>query len=84
MKLKNLGVYVLPNRKKVIAAAQPGGYALHSLAAWELYGGRAPAEYEVSREGAVVTRGDISPCWSADELTFTGVEAQYPKSVGPV
>ena len=84
MMLKNLGVYVLPDRKKVIAAAQPGGYALYSLAAWELYGERLPAEYEVSREGAVITRGDTGTLWSADELTFTGLEAQYPKAVGLV
>ena len=84
MRLRNLGVYVLPNKQRVIAAARPGGYSLYSLPAWELYGGRVPADYEVSREGAVVTRGDTSARWSADELTFTGIEAQYPKSAGPV
>lgn len=84
MKLRNLGVYVLPNKKRVIAAARPGGYSLYSLPTWGLYGGRLPADYEVSREGMVSTRGDACPRWSADDLTFTGIEAQYPKSAGPV
>jgi hypothetical protein len=84
LKLRNLGVYVLPNKKRVIAAARPGGYSLYSLPAWELYGGRVPADYEVSGEGAVSTRGDAGARWSADELTFTGLEAQYPKAAGPV
>ena len=66
------------------AAARPGGYSLYSLPAWELYGGRVPADYEVSGEGTVSTGGDAGARWSADELTFTGIEAQYPKAAGPV
>ena len=76
-KLKNLGVYTLPDGKELIAEVEPGaGYRLYPTQLWNQF---RSSEYLVTREGLLLIKGKPSNL-SVDQLIDTGRRAQYPKS----
>lgn len=76
-KLKNLGVYALPDGKELIAEVEPGaGYRLYPAQLWNQY---RSTEYMVTREGRLLIKGQPSNL-SLEQLVDTGRSAQYPKS----
>ncbi|HEX8174843.1 MAG TPA: hypothetical protein VF543_06975 [Pyrinomonadaceae bacterium] len=76
-KLKNLGVYVLPDGKELIAEIEPGlGYRLYPTKLWHQY---RSSEYLVTREGRLLIKGKPSNL-SVEHLIDTGRRAEYPKS----
>jgi hypothetical protein len=76
-RLKNLGIYTLPDGKELIAEVEPGaGYRLYPTQLWNQY---RSSEYMVTREGRLLMKG--KPCnLSLDQLVDTGRRAQYPRS----
>jgi hypothetical protein len=76
-KLKNLGVYALPDGKELIAEVEPGaGYRLYPTQLWNQF---RRSEYLVTREGRLLIKGKPTEL-SIDHLIDTGRRAQYPKS----
>lgn len=77
MKLRNLGVYTLPDGKELIAEVEPGaGYRLYPTQSWNQF---RRSEYLVTREGRLLIKGKPSSI-SIEHLIDTGRHAQYPKS----
>lgn len=76
-KLKNLGVYALPDGKELIAEVEPGaGYRLYPTRLWNQY---RSTEYRITREGRLLIKGQPSNL-SIEHLVDTGRRAQYPRS----
>ncbi len=76
-KLKNLGVYSLPDGKELIAEVEPGaGYRLYPTRMWNQF---RSSEYLVNKEGQLIIKGEPSQI-SVDHLIDTGRRVQYPKS----
>jgi hypothetical protein len=76
-KLKNLGVYTLPDGKELIAEVEPGaGYRLYPTQLWNQY---RKTEYLVTREGTILIKGQPTSL-SVEQLVDTGRRAQYPRS----
>ena len=75
MKLKNLGIYALPDGKEYVADVLAGdGYNLYPRRSWETVG---RVEYSVGADGRLVRRGKPTP-WSVEQLKDTGLRAKYP------
>ncbi|HYE65829.1 MAG TPA: hypothetical protein VD966_09600 [Pyrinomonadaceae bacterium] len=80
-RLRNLGVYQLPNGKQCIALANSrDGYHLYSQAAWEQYD---LADYEVGAEGQLLRDGRPTP-WRIEDLSDTGQTAHDNAKPWPV
>jgi hypothetical protein len=76
-KLKNLGVYILPDGKELIAEVEPGaGYRLYPTRLWNQF---RSTEYFVTRDGRLLIKGEPSNL-SIEQLIDTGRRARYPKS----
>ena len=76
-KLRNLGVYTLPDGRELIAEVEPGaGYRLYPTQLWNQF---RRTEYLVTREGRLLIKGKPSSL-SIEQLVDTGRHAQYPKS----
>lgn len=76
-RLKNLGVYVLPDGKELIAEVEPGaGYRLYPTQSWNQF---RSSEYLVNREGRLLIKG-MPTNLSVEQLIDTGRRVQYPKS----
>lgn len=76
-KLRNLGVYTLPDGKELIAEIEPGaGYRLYPTQSWNQF---RSSEYLVTREGRLLIKGKPSNL-SIEQLVDTGRRVQYPKS----
>jgi hypothetical protein len=76
-KLKNLGVYTLPDGKELIAEIEPGtGYRLYPIQLWNQF---RHTEYLVNAEGRLLIKGQPTDLCT-EHLIDTGRRAQYPKS----
>ena len=76
-KLKNLGVYTLPDGRELIAEVEPGaGYRLYPTRLWNQF---RSTEYSVTPEGRLLIKGKPANI-SLEQLIDTGRRAQYPKS----
>jgi hypothetical protein len=76
-KLKNLGVYILPDGKELIAEVEPGaGYRLYPTQLWNQF---RSTEYLVTRDGRLLIKGRPTNL-SIEQFIDTGRSAQYPKS----
>lgn len=76
-KLKNLGVYALPDGKEMIAEIEPGaGYRLYPAQLWNQF---RSTEYLVNREGRLLIKGEPTSL-STEQLIDTGRRVQYPPS----
>ena len=76
-KLKNLGVYILPDGKELIAEVEPGaGYRLYPAEVWNQF---RSTEYMVNPEGRLLIKGKPTNLYT-DHLIDTGRRALYPKS----
>ena len=76
MKLKNLGVYALPDgREFVVEMFQGGKWRLFSRHVWTLAG---HAGYQVNDDGYLVSHGKTLK-WRVENLIDTGVREKYPK-----
>ncbi len=77
MKLRNLGIYTLPDgREFIVAAADSSGYSLFSPSGWEVY---RMAEYRVGADGCLLSKG-IATKWRVAQLADTGRSAKYPQA----
>ncbi len=76
MKLRNLGIYTLPDGNEyVVDVLYNGGYSLYPRNSWETV---ARAAYRISSDGSLVRRGKPSR-WNVGQLRFTGRKAHYPR-----
>ena len=76
-KLRNLGVYILPDGRELIAEIEPGaGYRLYLAQLWNQF---RLTDYMVNREGQLLIKGKPTNL-SIEHLIDTGRRAQYPKS----
>ncbi len=76
-KLRNLGVYALPDGKELIAEVEPGaGYSLYPPHLWHQF---RRSKYLVNREGRLLIEGKPTNL-SIEQFIDTGRRVQYPKS----
>ena len=76
-KLRNLGIYTLPDGKELIAEVEPGaGYRLYPEQLWHQF---RRSNYLVNREGRLLIEGRPTNV-SVEQLIDTGRRVQYPKS----
>jgi hypothetical protein len=81
MKLRNLGIYALPDGRELIAdTLYTGSYSLYSTLSWDSY---CIADYLVNKDGQLLSKGKPTR-WSIDELRYTGRKARYPKAKRPL
>jgi hypothetical protein len=79
MKLKNLGVYALPDgREFVVETLNGGSYRLCSKQAWSFTG---IAQYQIDRSGELSFKG-VPSHWRVEHLIDTGDSVKYPRSIG--
>ncbi len=72
-KLREGGVYTLPDGAEVVATAYPGGgYFLYAPFVWQVFKGTGPAQYDVTPEGQIFTCGGQLTLLRAEDLTDTG------------
>jgi hypothetical protein len=77
MKLKNLGIYALPDGREFVVDVEASNvYRLCSRHTWNFT--RAP-EYTVTSEGKIVNKGQPTG-WGVEHLVDTGRREQYPKA----
>ncbi len=75
MRLRNLGIYRLPDGREVIAdVLYRDGASLYSARSWEGYG---LADFRVGQDGRLISGGRPTP-WKLEHLRDTGREARYP------
>jgi hypothetical protein len=75
MKLKNLGIYLLPDGREYVAdVLRDAGYSLCPRRSWDSL---PHAEFRVAPDGRLVRRGKPT-IWHVGQLTDTGRRAQYP------
>jgi hypothetical protein len=75
VRLRNLGIYQLPDGREVIAdLLYRDGATLYSARGWEAYG---LAEFRVGHDGRLLSGGRPTP-WNVEHLRDTGREAAYP------
>ena len=81
MKLRNLGIYALPDgREFVVDASERGGYGLCSPKTWDF---NRRVELRVSRDGQLLNRGEPTR-WRVEHLIDTGRRAKYPRPNHPL
>ena len=70
LKLKEHGVYRLPDRRELIVGRMDArGYSLYSPQAWK---SRGMAEYRVHSDGRLLSKG-IPTRWRVEDLSDTGL-----------
>lgn len=75
MKLRNLGIYLLPDGRECIAdVLYRDGAQLYSTRGWEVHG---LADFRVGQDGRLISGGRPTP-WKLEHLRDTGREARYP------
>lgn len=75
MKLRNLGIYRLPDGSEYVADVLGGnGYHLYPRRSWETIG---RVGFSVGPDGRLVRRGQPTS-WKIEQLKDTGQRAQYP------
>ena len=75
MRLRNLGIYLLPDGREFIAdVLYRDGAHLYSARSWE---GHGLADFRVGRDGQLLSNGRPTP-WKLEHLRDTGREARYP------
>ena len=75
MRLRNLGIYQLPDGRELVADLLfRDGATLYSKRGWEAHG---LAEFRVGRDGRLLAGGRPTP-WKVEHLRDTGREARYP------
>jgi hypothetical protein len=75
VRLRNLGIYRLPDGREVIAdVLYRDGANLFSERSWE---GLGLAEFRVAKDGRLMSGGRPTP-WKLEHLRDTGREASYP------
>lgn len=75
VRLRNLGIYVLPDGREVIAdLLYRDGVSLYSARSWE---GHGLADFRVGSDGRLLS-GDRPTPWKLEHLRDTGREARYP------
>ena len=81
MRLRNLGIYVLPDGKEYVAdAVNAGAYALVPVRLWEAF---RVADYRVNADGRLLREGAPTR-WHLRHLRDTGRDAQYPTPARPL
>lgn len=81
MKLRNLGIYVLPDGKEYVAdVVNAGSYALFSAKLWNYF---PVADYRVNADGRLLREGALTR-WNIRHLRDTGRDAQYPAAGRPL
>jgi hypothetical protein len=81
MRLRNLGIYVLPDGREYVAdALNAGAYALFPARLWEVF---RIADYRVNADGRLL-RGGAPTRWHLRHLRDTGRDAQYPAPNRPL
>lgn len=75
MRLRNLGIYLLPDGREFIAdVLYREGAQLYSPRSWE---GHGLADFGVGRDGQLI-RGNQPTPWKLEHLRDTGRNARYP------
>lgn len=75
MRLRNLGIYQLPDGRELVADLLfRDGATLYSKRGWEAHG---LAEFRVGSDGSLLRGGRPTP-WKVEHLRDTGREANYP------
>jgi hypothetical protein len=75
VRLRNLGIYQLPDGRELIAdVLYRDGATLYSRRGWEALG---LAEFRVGPDGRLISGERPSP-WKVEHLRDTGREANYP------
>lgn len=75
MRLRNLGIYLLPDGREFIAdVLYRDGAGLYSARSWE---GHGLADFRVGPDGRLVS-GNQPTAWKLEHLRDTGREARYP------
>lgn len=75
MRLRNLGIYLLPDGREFIAdVLYRDGANLYTPRSWE---GLGLAEFRVGHDGQLISGGRPTP-WKVEHLRDTGREARYP------
>jgi hypothetical protein len=75
-KLREHGVYALPDEREVIAVADlRGAYLLYAPRDWGLYP-HVPAIFEIYASGLIHRRGRLTQ-WSIEDLFDTGRTGAY-------
>lgn len=81
MRLRNLGIYTLPDGREYVAGAvNAGGYALFPAKLWEVF---RVADYRVNADGRLLREGAPTR-WSVTHLRYTGRDVQYPAPSRPL
>jgi hypothetical protein len=77
MKLKNLGVYALPDGREFVVEMEHGGYyRLYSKHAWSF---ARIAQYQILNDGKLIRKGTPTH-WRVEHLIDTGHKVTYPKA----
>ncbi len=81
MKLRNLGIYALPDgREFVVDALERGGYSLCSPETWDF---NRLVHFRVGPDGQLLKRGEPTN-WRVEHLIDTGRRAEYPRPSRPL
>ena len=81
MKLRHLGIYVLPDGKEYVAdVVNAGAYALFSTRLWDF---QRVADYRVNEDGRLLREGAPTR-WNVQHLRDTGRDARYPAASRPL
>jgi hypothetical protein len=76
MKLRNLGVYALPDGSEFVVEMLRGGkYDLCLKKAWDY---NHTAKYQIDKDGNLVSKGNLTD-WRIEHLIDTGHRVKYPK-----
>jgi hypothetical protein len=75
-KLRNFGVYVLPDQTEVVAVPAADGCHLYTHDVWRRYTA-APGDYIVYRSGLIRRAGKLTG-WHSKDLKDTGKTAGAP------
>jgi len=77
MKLRNLGVYTLPDGSELVVEMQHGGKCrLYSKGAWNF---ARISRYQVNNDGRLTRKGAPTD-WRVEHLRDTGAKVTYPRA----
>lgn len=81
MRLRHLGIYVLPDGKEYVAdVVNAGAYALFPVRLWDFL---RVADYRVGGDGRLLREGAPTR-WNVRHLRYTGRDARYPVASRPL
>ncbi len=82
MKLRHLGIYVLPDGKEYVAdVVNAGAYALFSARLWDFL---RVVGYRVNEDGRLLREEGAPTRWNVRHLRYTGRDARYPVPSRPL